>query len=300
MVGRLFSFLFERPNRQSDKGVTNPKSIVTGGEGRQGRISMKLALVPAIVLSILPATGQEDGNVANDQLRASVQKWISVMKATQEKQSAWKEQRQILLDSKESLYAENAQMETEILAAFDRLGSTDETSKKKLAEKKSYDDGREALRDGLNDLDEKISAVIPLLPEELTKQPKLDKAIADHKNFVIREDKEKISLNGRLTAMLTILTEAEKFNQVVTPFKGRTIESGGDKIILDGIYFGLAIGFAADEAGTVAVQLKPGAEGWEETRINDPKVIEQVRELINVGNASGEVGLVTLPLDITK
>jgi len=261
---------------------------------------MKLTIFSSIVLLVMPVVGQEDAPLTNNELRASVQKWISVMKSTQEKKSAWREQKQILLDSRDSLSAENAQMEKEILSAFERLGSTDEASKKKLDEKKRFDDGRIALRDGLNDLDEKITAVIALLPEELSKQAKLDKAIADHKNFVIRQDKETISLNGRLTAMLTILTEAEKFNQVVTPFSGRTVEVGGNKVILDGIYFGLAIGFAADEAGTVAVQLKPGKEGWIETEITDPEVIERVRELINVGNGSGEVTLVPIPLDITQ
>ena len=261
---------------------------------------MKFAFVPAILLAILPVSAQENASVANDQLRASVQKWVAVMKATQEKQKEWKEQKEILLDSKASLLAENSQMEKEILSAFSRLGSTDETSRRKLAEKKSYDNGREALRDGLNDLDAKISAVIPLLPRELARQPKLEKAIVDHRNFVIRQDKEKISLNARLTAMLTILTEAEKFNQVVTPFSGRSADAGGNKVLLDGIYFGLAMGFAANEQGTVALQLKPGPEGWVESEISDPEVIEQVRELINVGNASGEVRLVTLPLEIAK
>jgi hypothetical protein len=261
---------------------------------------MKFAFVFALILALLPASAQENANVANDQLRASVQKWIAIMKATQEKQREWKEQKQILQDSKASLLAENAQMEKEILSAFARLGSTDETSRKKLAEKTSYDDGREALRDGLNDLDAKVSGVIPLLPDELASQPKLEKAIVDHKNFVIRQDKGKISLNARLTAMLTILTEAEKFNQVVTPFSGRSADAGGNKVLLDGIYFGLAMGFAANESGTVALQLKPGPDGWVESEITDPDVIEKVRELINVGNASGEVRLVTLPLEIAK
>ena len=296
MVERLFFFV----SCQSDKRVTNPNSFVIECHVRQCPIAMKFAFLPAILFTILPLAAQENANAANDQLRASVQKWIAVMKATQEKQREWKEQKQILLDSKASLLAENSQMETEILAAFARLGSTDETSKKKLAEKKSYDDGREALRDGLNDLDAKISEVVPLLPRELASQPKLEKAIVDHRNFVIRQDKEKISLNARLTAMLTILTEAEKFNQVVTPFSGRSAEAGGNKVLLDGIYFGLAMGFAANESGTVALQLTPGAEGWGESAITDPEVIEQVRDLINVGNASGEVRLVTLPLEIAK
>lgn len=261
---------------------------------------MKFALVTAAILAIPPLSAQEDGNSANDQLRSSVQKWISVMKSTQETQRGWKEQKQILLDSKTSLLAENAQMEKEILGAFHRLGSTDDASQKKLTEKKSYDDGREALRDGLNDLDEKVSAVIPLLPKELSSESKLEKAIIDHENYVIRQDKDKISLNGRLTAMLTILTEAEKFNQVVTPFSGRSADAGGQKVLLDGIYFGLAMGFAANEAGTVAIHLKPGPKGWTETEISDPEVIEQVRDLINVGNASGEVRLVSIPLEIAK
>ena len=100
--------------------------------------------------------------------------------------------------------------------------------------------------------------------------------------------------------MLTILTEAEKFNQVITPFSGRSAEAGGQKVLLDGIYFGLAAGFAANEAGTVALRLKPGPEGWLETEVTDPEVITQVRDLINVGNASGEIQLVTLPLEIAK
>jgi uncharacterized ubiquitin-like protein YukD len=261
---------------------------------------MKLALIPVIFATLLPLSAQESGIEANKKLRATVQKWISVMKETQEKQQNWREQKQILLDSKASLLAENGQMETEILAAFDRLGSTDEVSQRKLAEKKRYDDGREALRDGLNDLDAKVSAVIPLLPRELASDPKLEKMIADHKNFVIRQDKEKISLNGRLTAMLTILTEAEKFNQVITPFTGRSAEAGGQKVLLDGIYFGLAMGFAANEAGTVALQLKPGPDGWSEIEITDPEIIGRIRELINVGNASGDIQLVTLPLEIAK
>ncbi|MCH1509063.1 MAG: hypothetical protein L7T84_07670, partial [Akkermansiaceae bacterium] len=146
----------------------------------------------------------------------------------------------------------------------------------------------------------RISAVIPLLPNELARQPKLEKAIVDHKNFVIRKDKEAIGLNSRLTAMLTILTEAEKFNQVVTPFSGKSAETGGQKILLDGIYFGLAMGFAANEYGTIAFRLVPGSEGWVEEELTDSEVIEDVRELIDVGNASGETRLVSVPLEIAE
>ncbi len=261
---------------------------------------MKYSFIPFLILSILPLSAQEGGIEANKKLRATVQKWISVMKETQKKQKDWKEQKQILLDSKDSLQSESKQLETEILAAFDREKKLDTQSLEKKEEKKSYDDAREALREGLNDLDAKVSAVIPLLPETLTKEGKVEKAIADHKGFVIRNDKDKISLNARLTAMITILIEAEKFNQVVTPFDSSTAEIGGQKLLLDGIYFGLAMGFAADQSGKVAIQMKPGPDGWTKTEISDPETITKVRELIDVGKGAGEVRLVDLPLEISK
>ena len=256
-------------------------------------LSFLLVFSPVLV-------AQDGGNEANKNLRSTIQKWVAVMKETQSKQKEWKEQQQILADSKASLEAENVQMESEILSAFARLSKTDASSKEKLDQKQRFDEGREELREGLTGLEERISAVIPLLPNELASQPKLEKAIVDHKNFVIRKDKEAIGLNSRLTAMLTILTEAEKFNQVVTPFSGKSAETGGQKILLDGIYFGLAMGFAANEYGTIAFRLVPGSEGWVEEELTDSEVIEDVRELIDVGNASGETRLVSVPLEIAE
>lgn len=261
---------------------------------------MKFAIISALLLTISPLSAQEGSVEANKNLRATVQKWISVMKETQRKQKEWSEQKQILLDSKASLESESEQLRVEILAAFEREKKLDTQSLEKKEEKESYDKAREVLREGLNDLDAKVSAVIPLLPETLTKDGKVEKAIADHKGFVQRNDKDKISLNSRLTAMITILIEAEKFNQVVTAFEGSTAEIGGQKLLLDGIYFGLAMGFAADEAGKVAVQLKPGADGWTQSEITDPETVTQIRELINVGKGAGEVRLVDLPLEIAK
>ena len=60
------------------------------------------------------------------------------------------------------------------------------------------------------------------------------------------KEKEGVALNSRLGAMVAILVEAEKFNQVVTSFENRSAKVNGKDILLDGIYFGLAMGFAAN------------------------------------------------------
>ena len=261
---------------------------------------MKFALFSALLLSISPAVAQ-DGNIeANKKLRATVQRWISVMKETQEKKKDWREQKQILEDSKDSLEAETAQLESEIEAAQARRKKLDDDSIDKLDQKMTYDEAREVLREGLDGLDAKVSAVIPLLPDTLKANGKVDKAITDHKGYVLRKDKQGISLNARLSPMITILIEAEKFNQVVTPFKGLEAEVKGETVLLDGIYLGLAMGFAADGKGQVAFRLTPGSEGWEKEEITDSEVVVSIRELIDVGNATGEMRLVDLPLEIAK
>lgn len=263
---------------------------------------MKFAYLAPLALLFLPLQAQESQVEANKKLRATVQKWTEVMKEIQESKRSWRDEKQILEDSREALKGEKVQLDQEIEAAEKRKEALDSKSRDKVEQKETYDKAREALRNGLDSLEGKVSAVIPLLPEELTGEDKLDKAISDHKSYVAKQGKEKeaIPLNSRLGAMVTILVEAEKFNQIVTTFDSRSAKVGGQDVILEGLYFGLAMGFAADKAGNSAIQLTPGSEGWQETEISDPEVIRQVRELIDIGLGTGEVRLVPLPLEIAK
>ena len=263
---------------------------------------MKFVCFAAFALSILPSNAQESGTEANKKLRASIQKWTAVMKEIQESKSSWRGEKQVMLDSKEALAAEKAQLAEELKAAEARKTKLDSKSKEKIEQRDSYNKAREVFRAGLDKLESKVSAVIPLLPKELAEEDKVAKAISDHKSHVSKAGKEKedISLNTRLGSMVTILAEAEKFNQVVTSFANRTVELDGEKLVLEGIYFGLAMGFAANKEGTAAIQLKPGPDGWVEERISDDETIRQVRELIDVGTGAGEIRLVPLNLEIAK
>ena len=135
------------------------------------------------------------------------------MKEIQETKRDWREEKQIYLDSKEALNAEKKQLAGEIEAAEDRKAKLDSKSKDKIEQDETYTKAREALRAGLDGLEDKISAVLPLLPKELLEDDELAKKIADHKSFVSKKGKEKeaIALNSRLGAMVAILVEAEKF-----------------------------------------------------------------------------------------
>lgn len=263
---------------------------------------MKFVFFPVLALLSLSLPAQEGPVEANKKLRSTVQKWTAVMKEIQDAKRSWREDRQIYLDSREALKAEKAQLDGEIREAEKRNAALDSKSIDKQKQDKTYDEARKALRAGLDGLENRISALLPLLPKELLANDKLGKAISDHKSFVSKEGKEKdeVALNSRLGAMVTILVEAEKFNQIVTSFDNRSAKLKGQDVILDGIYFGLAMGFAANAPGTMALQLTPGTDGWQETEIIDPEIIQQVRELIDIGKGAGEVRLVPMPLEISK
>ena len=249
---------------------------------------------------ISPALAEVGGGESNKTLRATIQKWVGVMKETQAAQQGWKKNKQILEDSREGLQLEIEQLEEEIAAAKERIATADSSSADKLERKRAYEAGREALRAGLDRVEAQVSAVIPLLPEELASTPKMEAALADHRKYVDTTEKEELSLNKRLTSMLTILTESEKFNQTIQLFSNRPKEVDGEQRLFDVLYFGVSIGYAVDAEGTVAFQLSPGENGWEDRRLAGNGEAEAVRELLNVADKSGETMLVAVPMSLEK
>jgi len=251
-------------------------------------------------LLIAPAHAAEGVGTANSRLRATIQKWVGVMKETQQVQQDWKRNKQILEDSGESLRLEIGQLKEEIASAKERIAAGDTDSVVKLERKRQFEAGRESLRVQLDRVEGWVSEVLPLLPEELSRTPKMEAAMADHRKFVGTGEKEELSLNKRLTAMLTILAEAEKFNQTVQYFPNRPKEVEGEQRLFDVLYFGVSTGYAVDQEGTVAFQMRPGADGWEDRRLEGAGDAAAVRELLNVANKSGETILVTVPMVLGK
>lgn len=263
---------------------------------------MNVKILRVIVLGLAlvgMAEGAERGVAESSKdLRATIQKWIAVMKETQETQQEWKRNKQILEDTREALGLEVEQLKSEIAAAEKRIATADSASAEKLERKRSYEAGREALRASLDRVEDRVSEVLPLLPEELATAPKMEAAIADHRKFAAAEDSGELSLNKRLTAMLTILSEAEKFNQLVQVFSSRPREVDGEERLFDVLYFGSSLGYAVDQDGSLAFQLHPGPDGWKSQRIEGADEAKAVRELVDVANKSGETKLVRVPLEL--
>lgn len=251
----------------------------------------------ALIL-LMPVGGASADGEVNRKLRATIQQWVEVMKSTQVVQQEWKRDKQVLGDSREALDLEIKQLEGEIAAARERIAAVDSGSADKLERKRTYEEAREALRVGLDEVEREVSEVIPLLPKELAELAKVEAAIQDHQRHADGRKEQEVSLNKRLNTMLTILAEAEKFNQTVQAISGRSMAVDGERLLLDVVYFGLSLGYAVDEAGTVALQLSPTELGWTDRRLAPGKETEAVRELMDVAHRIGEASLVSVPVTV--
>lgn len=246
--------------------------------------------VPAAV-----AAGKEETSA----LRTTIGKWIEMMRMVQEEQARWTRERQILEANREGLQQEIADLEETIEATMARIAAADEESREKLDKKRRYDAAREAMAKSLTVVEERVREVLPLLPGfYLSENTKLAAAAEDLKKSAgLSEEEKKKGLTKRLSAVTTVLNEAEKLQQRAWVRDERR-EVDGENMIVTAIYFGLSTAFAADTAGTVALRGRPGPEGWEFEKISEPGAPEAVLDLIAVAEGSGEIKFVEVPVEL--
>ena len=103
------------------------------------------------------------------------------------------------------------------------------------------------------------------------------------------------SLSERLQTVVGILSQADKFNSVITDqSENRELPSGS--VIVQTIYFGLGGAIYADPAGETAGILVPTPAGWEcrET----PEHTDAILAALDVYASLSEAAFVELPVSI--
>ena len=242
-----------------------------------------------------PVRGQD---AQTDTLRTTIAEWVSTMKKIQEEQARWSREKQILESNKEGLEQEIVDLELAIEAAKGRLASTGKEEQEDLDQKRQNDAAREALAVALTEAEVEARRVLPLLPEFLLKEnPKLATAVdALEKTVDFTEEQKSKDLGKRLSSVVMVLTEAEKFH-AQSWVRDEEREVKGKPMLLTTIYFGLSAAFSADQQGTVALRGAPGKTGWSFRPLPDENA-ERINDLIGVATAKGEIKFVDIPLEL--
>lgn len=253
-------------------------------------------LIPfsAVVLSAVCLGQSGPANDPNQQMREDVARWVETMSRIQKEESDWSRDHEVLANYKEGLASEIASLHQSISDAETRKAGADKKSLDLSAERDRYTASKSTLAQRLRAMEQQMSTQLGIIPKPLLDEPKVSQAITDLKAALTLPD-EKIEENTskRLLNIITLLNEAEKFQQTVHVRPELHRDKSGREFNVKVIYFGLAMAYAVNDDGSLALTGKPGKEGWvfEET----PALSNDIKRLIDATTGDAEPAFVTLP-----
>lgn len=238
-----------------------------------------------------PATGSP-----TDELRDSVSRWVTTMSRIQTEENDWKRDKEVLEDYREGLHGEIKDLEERIAEAETRkLGAAKETLDR-TAERERYLSARNELAGGVIRLERQMHGSLPLFPPALRSEPKVAEAIEMLETSVklTGENKEK-NLSKRLLNLITLTSEAEKFQQTVHIRPELHKDKTGREFNMQVIYFGMAMAYAVNEDASLAFTGRPGTEGW--VFEEKPELASDIRSLISAATGDSDAVFVQLPYE---
>ncbi len=235
--------------------------------------------------------------LANTQeLRSTIEQWVGVMEKTHAENSRWMREKEILESSKEGLDAEILDLKAKISELKENAQVASSQDQTKIAQKRMYDEARENLSLGLEQLLKRVPELFVLIPDSYMKEnSKLSAAKATWED--IKDVSPEKSLGNKVNLIVTLLGELESFNQLVWTVS-ETHEVDGQARILTTVYFGLGAAYSTDEKGQVALIGHPSHQGWVFKKIEDKKAGAEINKLIVTATGAGELEFSKLPIEI--
>lgn len=220
--------------------------------------SWKRLIACGLTLGGLSLTGQDP-----DAARAEITEWIGIQKTLSKERAEWSVEQAVIEDMIRVLEQEQEDLQSRIELGREAVSAADE-------ERAELEDERESLRAATGT----VESLLPAIEESIRGlhdrfPPPLQDTVAQLYNR-LRDPAatEQLSLSQRLMAIVGILSQADKFNSVVTEVsENRTI--GGQNVIVRILYFGTGGAIYADPEGAVAGFLYPTADGWVEEQTPD-------------------------------
>lgn len=238
--------------------------------------------------------GQEIPKDPNQKLREDVAKWVETMSRIQQEQADWTRDSEVLANYKEGLTAEIDSLKKSIEEAKTRNAGADTETLKLKEQSEQYAAAKTKLATRVREMEQAMQSKLGIFPKTLREETKVSQAMADLEVALkLPDDKIEENLNKRLLNLITLVSEAEKFQQTVHVRPELHKDKSGREFNMQVIYFGLAMAYAVNEEGTLALTGTPGGDGWvfEEA----PKLTAEIQRLIAATTGDEEAAFITLP-----
>lgn len=226
-----------------------------------------------------------------EETRALLDEWVETQQIISEEQQDWRIEKSILAETRTLLSNEFERLQDSIKDLEDSATQADQERSSLTEEKDDLKAAADVIAAQITELENKTRKILPMLP----------KPLIDRINPLIRrlpEDSEnaKLSLGERVQNIVGILSQADKFNNTITPTSETRKVNGGKEVQVNTLYWGLAIAYFVDASGDYAGIAYPTKNGWKTSLIEG--IGPQIQQLVSVYEGDGEIQFVEVPAQI--
>jgi hypothetical protein len=226
-----------------------------------------------------------------DEAVSVLEQWVETERLISQAQAEWEANRAAMENLIEVYGHEIAALE-EIIAAAEQDTSAAEARRAELTGQDSaVKEIETAVAAGLVEAEKAIKQLRPLLPQPL--QEELGPLFS---TLPQNPEDSRMAIGQRVQPIVAILTQIQKFNQVVTVVEGFREFEEGRTVQTEKVHLGLGAAFYVDQANEHAGFAVLGPEGWEWQ--DDSSLIPAVRSLVNIYRGMQQARYVELPVDI--
>lgn len=258
---------------------------------------MRRQLILMLLVTTLHSHAANEPTTTPDDLRTTIAAWVDTMRKIQQEKNDWKRDEEVLKNYKEGLEKEISELQEKITDANNRKAGAERDTLEQSKLRDQYATAKDALASSVRALEENMRNLLPILPTPLLADPKVSQAVKElRRSLELPESKRNEGVAKRLQNLITLATEAEKFQQTVHLKQELHRNAEGREFNLQVLYFGLAFAYATDEAGNLALAGKPGPDGWKFQEC--PELAADIRRLI--ASTTGDLDATFVPLPLPK
>ncbi|MEM9160540.1 MAG: DUF3450 family protein [Verrucomicrobiota bacterium] len=226
-----------------------------------------------------------------DTLKKNTEKWIEVRQRLSEEQADWNIEKQILGNGIETLSATRDALADDAVAFRNQRQEVENAAQAANERLQSFQKTDELLLSQLTEYESRILKLEPRLPDPLA--DKVAQLIAKIPASGAPSD---FPLPNRLQNVVAIMTIVDEFNNDL--HRANTIKELEDGEVIDVriLYWGLAVGYAINGAGTRAWEISPGPDGWEWKTIDQDALT--IKQLFEVYDKTQDPALVGVPIKL--
>lgn len=231
------------------------------------------------------------GNGIYEEAKATVTQWAETENLISKELNDWKEDKAVLEDLARMLEAEREDLSAKIEKTEESATEADRRREEIVARKESLEEASATVRENLEALEDGIRSLLPYLPS----------SYVDSIKPLIRQLPEKgkptqLSLSIRLRNVVGILSQANKFDNVISLETETRSFAGEAGKQVNTLYYGFSIAYYSDASGERAGYGYPTAEGWQWQEA--PQYGPAILDMISMYQKGKQAEFVKLPVVI--